>query len=60
MPHYRIYSITHDGHVPVPPTIVECVTDQEKAQHVLNRLDVELWERARLVAILPSHLATPR
>jgi hypothetical protein len=56
MPAYRIYTIGRYGHFSSAEDI-ECADDQEaiqKAQQAVSVCDVELWERRRLIARLPS------
>jgi hypothetical protein len=54
---YRIYKISSDDHIAGPPVEVECVSDQEaiaQAKQVLNGLDIEVWQGARVVTRLQS------
>ncbi len=56
MPEYRVYRIK-DGHTAGVPAILSCDTDQEaieKANQLLDGLDVELWQGARVVAKIPA------
>ena len=56
MPEYRIYTIGRYGHFSSAEDI-ECADDQEaiqKAQQAVSACDVELWERRRFIARLPS------
>ena len=56
MPAYRIYTIGRYGHSSSAEDI-ECADDQEaiqKAQQAVSVCDVELWERRRFIARLPS------
>jgi hypothetical protein len=53
MPEYRIYRLASDGHFWGVPVIVECAQDQEaieKARQMVDGLDLEIWEAARLIA----------
>ncbi len=57
MTYYRFDPLRPDGHFLGPPTEVECADDEEAlqmAKRALDGLDVEVWERGRLVARL-SH-----
>ena len=52
MPHYRIYTLTPDGHIGGPPRVVEARYDDEaikQAKPFLGRADIEIWCGARLV-----------
>lgn len=57
MPSYRIYQMDSDGHISGPPWIVDCENDQQAiaaAKQHLDGKDLELWDKARRVAKLPS------
>ena len=57
MPHYRIYVVTHDGHISEPPHVIECEDDQAamgKAVQYTNGKSVELWSSARFIVRFPS------
>jgi len=56
MPQYRIYFTDGDGHVSVPPDVVECADDQEaigKAAQASNGKAVELWNGSRFIVRFP-------
>ena len=58
MPAYRIYFIDRTDHISGPPKIIDCANDQEaiqKASQFVDRHDVELWERSRLVMRFPHN-----
>jgi hypothetical protein len=47
MPHYRVYSVRHDGHYLGPAQVIVCATDEDAARQAsqfVNGCDVELWE----------------
>jgi hypothetical protein len=55
MPHYRIYSLTKDGHIQSPPVTVDCDGDHAaiaRAKALLDGFDLEVWEERRRVAVL--------
>jgi hypothetical protein len=57
VPDYRIFKVNQSGRVVASSEIVTCDTDEEvfaKAESMLDGLDLEIWEGARRVAILPS------
>jgi hypothetical protein len=57
MPAYRLYDIKDANKIASPPAVVECASDVEaieKAKTVLNGLDIEIWNGARLVTRLQS------
>ena len=61
MPHYRVYSVRHDGHYLGPAQVIECATDADAARQAsqfVNGCDVELWEGARFILLLPAVLTT--
>ena len=52
MQHYRIYTLAAGNEVVGPPDVIEFETDKEaiiEAMILLDGLDVEVWEGARLV-----------
>jgi hypothetical protein len=56
MPEYRVYIVDSDGHFQrsVP---LDCADDSQAMEQVKQRFDgqdVELWQRARKVAVLQS------
>lgn len=56
MPEYRIFFVDRDRHITARPQIIECGDDQEaiqKAKQFIDGRDVELWEKARLIARFP-------
>ena len=57
MVHYRIYTVTKDGHFTGPPEEVECVDDKEvvaTAMQMRNGLDMEIWDHKRFVIRLSA------
>jgi hypothetical protein len=55
MPHYRIYSVTKDGHIQSPPVAIDCDDDHAaitRAKALLDGSDLEVWEERRRVAVL--------
>jgi hypothetical protein len=57
MPHYRIFTLTKQGHVATPPVIVECRDDEAaeaEARRLLDGADVEVWLEKRLVVRLSA------
>jgi hypothetical protein len=55
MRHYRIYSLTGDGHINAPPMTADCETDEAaiaRAKAIGNGCDVEVWQERRRVAVL--------
>jgi hypothetical protein len=57
MPHYRIYFVQQSGRISGQPIIIECDGDKEvieKARKMLDGRDIEIWDRARVVARLKS------
>jgi len=58
MPHYRIYVVQQSGRISGQPIIIECDGDKEvieKARKMLDGRDIEVWDRARVVARLKSY-----
>jgi hypothetical protein len=56
MAHYRLYSVGTNGRF-LGAVDIEATDDLEasgRAQHLINGLDVELWEGARFIARFPS------
>ena len=59
MAQYRIFTVGQDGHIKGPAEIVECADDQEaieEAAQLANGLDLEIWDRGRLVTRLSGGL----
>jgi hypothetical protein len=53
---YRVYFVDADGHIYQPPEIIKCANDQEateKARQFIDGKDIQIWEKARLVARFP-------
>ena len=57
MREYRVYSFSSDNHIKGVPAVVICETDNDaiaEAQKLLDGLDIEVWNGARLVTRLKS------
>ena len=57
MPEYRFYTLLRGDKIAGPATQVECSSDEEaisQAKKFINRLDIEVWQDARLIARLQS------
>jgi hypothetical protein len=57
MPEYRICTLSHASKIASPPTDIECASDEEavtEAKKLLNGLDIEIWQGARVVTRLRS------
>jgi hypothetical protein len=57
MPDYRLYTVDKGGHVMEAPQVVTCPSDEEavaKARSMVNGLDLEVWDGARVVAEIAS------
>jgi hypothetical protein len=57
MPAYRLYELRDANRIAGPPTVIECESDAEvieKAKALLDGLDIEIWDGARVVARLPA------
>jgi hypothetical protein len=55
MPHYRIYTMTKDGHIHSAPVSFDCDDDRaaiERAETMKDGLDLEVWQERRRVAVL--------
>jgi hypothetical protein len=55
MSHYRIYSLTRDGHIKTVPVLADCDDDQvaiARANAIKDDLDLEVWQGPRRVALL--------
>ena len=55
MPHYRIYTMTKDGHIQSAPVTFDCDDDRaaiERARAMKDGLDVEVWQGRRRVTVL--------
>jgi hypothetical protein len=56
MPVYRIYSVKN-GRVAGPPVLGTCDSDEEiiqQAEAMVDGMDLEIWDLARMVAKIPS------
>ena len=59
MPHYRIYTMTKDGHIQSAPVSFDCEDDRsaiERAKAMKDGLDLEVWQERRRVAVLSGVL----
>lgn len=57
MAEYRLYRFDKKGHIQGPPVIVECEDDDAavvQAKQYVDGVAIQVWDRARRVAILPS------
>jgi hypothetical protein len=57
MPEYRFYSFTDGNRIAGPPKFGQCSSDQEaivEARKLLDGLDIEIWQAARVVTRLKS------
>ena len=57
MPTYRIFTVSHDGHLSGAPEVVECTDDVEavkRAMQVVDGLAVEIRDNSRIVARRPG------
>jgi hypothetical protein len=57
VPAYHIFMVNKSGHIVAPPEFVTCQSDEEitlKAKSMVNGLDLEIWDRARVVAKISS------
>ena len=55
MPHYRIYTMTKDGHIHSAPVSFDCEDDRsaiERAKAIKDGLDLEVWQGRRRVTVL--------
>jgi hypothetical protein len=55
MPHYRIYTMTKEGHIQSAPLSFDCDDDRaaiERAEAMKDGLDLEVWQERRRVAVL--------
>lgn len=53
---YGVYFIDPANHISRPPKLIECIDEQEatqRAHQLMDGLDIELWEEARLIARIP-------
>jgi hypothetical protein len=56
LPYYRLYQIGLDGHISIPPEVLECSDEQEaisKAAQLADGKAAELWAGERLVVRFP-------
>jgi hypothetical protein len=56
MPKYSIFFRDPTHYITPPAKIIECADDQEaiqKAKQFIDGRDIELWEKARLIARFP-------
>ena len=54
---YRLYRVDKDGLIQGPPAIIVCENDETaiaEAKRYVDGLAIEVWDRARRVALLPS------
>jgi hypothetical protein len=57
MPDYRLYPVDETGHIAGPPHVETCTSDEEaiaKAKSLVDGHDLEIWDRARMVAKIAS------
>jgi hypothetical protein len=57
MPDYHIFRVNKSGRIVAPPEFVTCQSDEEIiliAKSMVNGLDLEIWDRARVVAKISS------
>jgi hypothetical protein len=57
MPAYRLFRLRDAHRIAGPSAIVECESDAEviaKAKAMLDGLDIEIWDDARMVARLSA------
>jgi hypothetical protein len=57
MTEYRLYRVDEEGHIQGAPVIVSCEDDEAaiaEAKQYVDGVAIEVWDRARRVAILPS------
>ncbi|OSJ19638.1 hypothetical protein BST63_01890 [Bradyrhizobium canariense] len=57
MAEYRLYRVDHEGHIQGAPLIVSCEDDDAaiaEAKQYVDGVSIEVWDRARRVARLPS------
>jgi hypothetical protein len=57
MPVYRLYTMSKDGHIAGPPTVIDCADDQESVQAAEKLADghaLEVWDSARFVVRIES------
>ena len=55
MSHYRVYTMTKDGHIQSAPVTLDCDDDRaaiERARAMKDGLDLEVWEGRRRGALL--------
>jgi hypothetical protein len=60
MPTYRIFTVGRDGHLSGVPKTLECTDDQEAVENAMrlaNGVGLEIWDRERMVALLPDSLS---
>jgi hypothetical protein len=58
MPHYRIYTMTKDGHIQTAPVSFDCDDDRAaigRAEAMKDGLDLEVWQERRRIAVLRGH-----
>ena len=58
MPEYCIYTVDFNGHIAVPPKVIECSDDDgavQKAWVAIAGQDVELWQGKRHVVRLSRY-----
>jgi hypothetical protein len=57
MYHYRIYSVSAEGHIRFAPVTLDCDDDQKAVEHakaIQNGSILEVWEGKRQIAVLKS------
>lgn len=55
VPDYRIYKLTHGGHIADPPIVITQPTDDdaiEQTKQLLDGHDLQLWQGGRLIITL--------
>jgi hypothetical protein len=60
MPTYRIFTAGRDAHLSAVPKTLECTDDQEAVENAMrlaNGVGLEIWDRERMVALLPGSLS---
>jgi hypothetical protein len=52
---YRAFLVDRQGNIMRPPEVLDCADDDEavnKAQQLVNRCNVEIWDRERFIAFI--------
>ena len=63
MPSYRAYFVDVPGHIVRPPKVFEADDDAaalKQAQQFVDGYDVELWDHARMVALIGPDGVKPK